>query len=154
MNRHIVTTPEGIEAAALAEALAAAGIEADAQPAHLQGAAKLAALVLAEYPADQRHSARDTMNRWITEAMEDPAMTTEVIYRIDRPFASGVVEVYGEPDMGWYEWRIIEGDRAEIRKGGGKVLEDSGRHSSYGMQYGSPAIALRDGINRDDEATG
>lgn len=77
-------------------------------------------------------------------------MTIEVIYRIDRPFAPGVVEAYGEPDMGWYEWRIIEGDRDEIRKGGGKVLADSGKHGSYGQQYGSPALALRDGLNHDE----
>lgn len=70
MNRHIITTAPGIEADAVAEALAAAGIESEARPAHLQGVAKLAARVLAEYPADQRQNARDTLNRWITEALE------------------------------------------------------------------------------------
>lgn len=67
-------------------------------------------------------------------------MTIEVIYRIDRPFADGVVEVYGEPDMAWYEWRIIEN---------GKTLHDTGRADGYGMgtQYGSPGIALRDALN-------
>jgi len=71
-------------------------------------------------------------------------MTIEVIYRIDRPFADGVIEVYGEPDMGWYEWRILSR---------GEILADSGKVGTYGMQYGSPAVALRDGINADLEGT-
>ncbi len=61
-------------------------------------------------------------------------MTIETIHRIDRPFADGTIEVYGEPDMGWYEWRIVER---------GAVIQDTGRHGSYGMQYGSAGIALR-----------
>ena len=75
-----------------------------------------------------------------------PAEQQMVIHRIDRPYAAGVVEVYGEPDMGWYEWRIVDAQ--------GAVLEDSGRGGQYGQQYGSPAIALRDAIDRDAEATG
>ncbi|SFU98458.1 hypothetical protein [Halomonas korlensis] len=73
-------------------------------------------------------------------------MTIEVIHRIERPYAEGVVEAYGERDMGWYEWRIIEGDRDSIRQGGGKMLADSGDHGSFGMQYGSASLALRDAL--------
>ncbi len=68
-------------------------------------------------------------------------MSTEVIYRVDQPFSEGVIEVYGEADMGWYEWRVIEN---------GKTLHDTGRADGYGgmgMQYGSPGIALRDALN-------
>lgn len=68
-------------------------------------------------------------------------MTIEVIYRIDRPFDGGVIEVYGEPDMGWYEWRIVSR---------GEVIADSGKRGSYGQQYGSPAVALRDALNYDE----
>jgi len=68
-------------------------------------------------------------------------MTIETIHRIDRPIGDGVIEVYGEPDMGWYEARIIER---------GEIIHDTGRHGSYGMQYGSAAIALRDALNHDE----
>lgn len=73
-------------------------------------------------------------------------MTIEVIHRIDRPFTEGAIEVYGEPDMGRYEWRVVYA---------GKVLEDSGKRGTYGQQYGSAAVALRDAINWDigEEAT-
>ncbi len=65
----------------------------------------------------------------------------ELIHRIDRAFADGTIEVYGEPDMAWYEWRIMER---------GEVIHDTARHGSFGMQYGSPAIALRDALNHDE----
>ena len=68
-------------------------------------------------------------------------MTIETLHRIDRPFAEGTIEVYGEPDMAWYEWRIIQR---------GEVLEDTGKHGAYGMQYGSAGIALRDALNYDE----
>ena len=67
-------------------------------------------------------------------------MTTEVIHRIDRPFAEGAIEVYGLRDMGAYEWRVVYA---------GKVLHDTGKQGAYGQQYGSPAVALRDAINWD-----
>lgn len=69
-------------------------------------------------------------------------MTVEVIHRIERPFADGVIEVYGEPDMGWYEWRILDGK--------GRALHDTGNYGRFGMQYGSPGIALRDALNHDE----
>jgi len=64
-------------------------------------------------------------------------MTTEVIYRIACPFRAADIEVYGDPAMGWYEYRIVAK---------GTVERDTGRHGSYGMQYGSPEIALRDAL--------
>lgn len=72
----------------------------------------------------------------------EAASSTRVLHRIDRPWSPGVIEVYGEPDMGWYEWRIVQG---------GTVLHDSGRHGSYGMQYGAAGIALRDALIHDTE---
>lgn len=66
----------------------------------------------------------------------------EVLYRVDRPSGSlGVIEVYGEPSMGWYEWRV---------KVSGGVIYDTARYGSYGMQYGSASIALRDALNYDE----
>lgn len=70
LNRHIVTTTTGIEAPAITNALADAWIEASTSPAHLQGIARLAALVLAEYSPEQREGARATLERWITETLE------------------------------------------------------------------------------------
>jgi len=66
-------------------------------------------------------------------------MSIEIIYRVERPFAEGTIEVYGESDMGWYEWRILSR---------GEILADSGNAG-----YGSATIALRDGINADLEGT-
>lgn len=63
-------------------------------------------------------------------------MTIETLHRIDRPFAEGTIEVYGEPDMGWYEWRIVS--RGEII------------HDTCDAGYGSPALALRDALNYDE----
>ncbi len=64
-------------------------------------------------------------------------MTIEVIYRIDRPFSDGVIEVYGHRDMGAYEYRILE--RGEII------------HDSRDAGYGSPAVALRDALIHDTD---
>ncbi|MAS53780.1 MAG: hypothetical protein CMJ44_03975 [Pimelobacter sp.] len=66
-------------------------------------------------------------------------MATTVIYRIAHPYTTGAqIEVYGETDMGWYEWRVIES---------GAVRRDTGRENSgQGMGYGIPEIALRDAL--------
>jgi len=56
----------------------------------------------------------------------------KVIYKIDVPFGAGEIEVYGESDMGWYEWRVVQD---------GKVLRDT-----KDQGYGSPGIALRDAL--------
>lgn len=56
-----------------------------------------------------------------------------VLYRIPAPYVDGeFVEVYGEPEMGWYEWRIVVGSR---------VLRDSRDRG-----YGAAEVALRDGL--------
>lgn len=60
----------------------------------------------------------------------------EVIYRVDRPCGGGVIEVYGEPQDGWYEWRIL--DR-------GAVIRDTRTAG-----YGAASIALRDALNHDE----
>lgn len=60
--------------------------------------------------------------------------TMTVIYTIPVPFqGDDLIEVYGQPDMGWYEWRVITPN--------GKIL-----HDSKNMGYGSPGIALRDAL--------
>ncbi|ESR00682.1 hypothetical protein F753_04075 [Stutzerimonas chloritidismutans AW-1] len=56
----------------------------------------------------------------------------QVMLRLDLDMVN-VVEVYGVPDMGWYEWRhLVNGARA-------------GGSDSAG--YGSVAAALRDALN-------
>jgi len=32
---------------------------------------------------------------------------TIVFYRVAAPYSEDSIEVYGEPDMGWYEWRVV-----------------------------------------------
>ncbi|MEL5849873.1 MAG: hypothetical protein U7M05_10985 [Candidatus Igneacidithiobacillus chanchocoensis] len=59
----------------------------------------------------------------------------KTIYTIPAPDSLGaVIEVYGDPGMGYYEWRILEGVR---------VLQDTG---IQGLQYGQAEIALRDAL--------
>lgn len=63
--------------------------------------------------------------------------TTQTIYTIPAPdsMLEKLIEVYGDPEMGWYEWRIIKR---------GRTYEDSGRDG--GRQYGQAEIALRDAL--------
>lgn len=62
--------------------------------------------------------------------------TTTVIYSIEHPANwHATIEVYGDPEMGWYEWRITEG---------GQTLKDTGKGEGQG--YGQAAIALRDAL--------
>lgn len=65
----------------------------------------------------------------------------KTIYRIPSPSSfSAVIEVYGEPENAWYEWRIIDG---------GRTVNDTGTegHSAFqGRQYGQAEIALRDAL--------
>lgn len=70
MNRHAVVTDDTVDDAALLAALEAAGIDAQAKPLHLQRAARVAADIIAEYPADQREHARDKLIRWLDEALD------------------------------------------------------------------------------------
>lgn len=65
----------------------------------------------------------------------------KTVYRIPKPNSlDAVIEVYGEPENAWYEWRIIDGKR---------VVRDTGTegHASFqGRQYGQAEIALRDAL--------
>lgn len=55
----------------------------------------------------------------------------KTIYTIPAPDSLGaMIEVYGEPENAWYEWRIIDG---------GRTVRDTGTegHSAFqGRQYG------------------
>lgn len=86
MNRHAVLTDDTIDDAALLAALEAAGIDAQAKPLHLQRAARVAADIIGEYPADQREHARDTLIRWIDEALDaaDDARQQRIIDSIEK----------------------------------------------------------------------
>lgn len=72
-------------------------------------------------------------------------MPGDTVHRLERPYASGVIEVYREPSMGWYEWRIVDD---------GQVLHDSGTQANHdgtrGAMYGVAGIALRDALNHDE----
>ncbi len=60
---------------------------------------------------------------------------TKTIYCIPVPYSSdALIEVYGEPEMGAYEWRIVSLD--------GAILKDS-----KNAGYGCAEIALRDALN-------
>jgi hypothetical protein len=65
----------------------------------------------------------------------------KTIYTIPAPDSLGAqIEVYGEPENAWYEWRIIDG---------GRTVRDTGTegHSAFqGRQYGQAEIALRDAL--------
>lgn len=55
------------------------------------------------------------------------------IYRIPAPYSmDGFIEVWGDTDMGWYEWRWCDGQR---------IVKESDA-----QQYGSAEIALRDAL--------
>lgn len=47
------------------------------------------------------------------------------------------IEVYGDGEMGWYEYRIMRGAIAVI---------DTGKESGTGREYGCAEIALRDAL--------
>lgn len=89
-----------------------------------------------------RHHARglEKLSRTLIDFMPD-----NTLHRIERPYASGVIEIYREPEMGWYEWRIMNA---------GTPLHDTGTlangDGTLGYRYGSPGIALRDALNHDE----
>lgn len=68
--------------------------------------------------------------------------TTTIIYNIPVPYSMGdrMIEVYGDPEMGWYEWRVQAGYRTEQDTG------SEGSGSFRGRMYGSAEIALRDAL--------
>ena len=56
----------------------------------------------------------------------------KTIYTIPAPDSqNATIEVYGDPDNAWYEWRIIDGER---------IVQNT---NSEGRQYGQAEIALR-----------
>lgn len=71
MNRHVVLTDDAVDDTALLAALDAAGIDAQVKPLHLQRLAKVAADLIAEYPAGEQGHARDTLVAMIDEALDD-----------------------------------------------------------------------------------
>lgn len=68
-------------------------------------------------------------------------MTIKTIYTVPSPDSlSATIEVYGEPENAWYEWRILDG---------GRTVRDTGNdgHGAFqGRQYGQAEIALRDAL--------
>lgn len=56
-----------------------------------------------------------------------------ILYAVRVPFGEDMIEVYGEPDMGWYEWRVVTAMHAVIR-------------DSKNAGYGCAEIALRDAL--------
>ncbi len=69
-RRHVVQTDDSVDAADIKAALEAAGIYAEVQPLHLQGAATLAAAEIADYPASQQSNARDKLIARMDEALD------------------------------------------------------------------------------------
>lgn len=59
----------------------------------------------------------------------------QILYKIPAPYTARneMIEVYGEPNMGWYEWRVVED---------GLVLRDT-----KNKLYDCAEIALRDALN-------
>lgn len=69
-RRHVIQTDDSVDAADIKAALEAAGIYAEAQPLHLQAAAKVAAAEIADYPARQQSNARDSLIAWMDELLD------------------------------------------------------------------------------------
>jgi hypothetical protein len=58
----------------------------------------------------------------------------KTLYSIPAPYSMGdtMIEVYGDPENAWYEWRVVAA---------GHVQQDTKNQG-----YGSPEIALRDAL--------
>ena len=69
-RRHVVQTDDSVDAADIKAAREGAGIYAEVQPLHLQGAAKLAAAEVADYPVGQQGNARDSLIAWMDELLD------------------------------------------------------------------------------------
>lgn len=65
-------------------------------------------------------------------SIEDKTLGYEQFYNIQQPYTEGRIIVYGERDMGWYDYVIVDSN------GLTQSRSDKG--------YGSPEIALRDGL--------
>lgn len=68
-------------------------------------------------------------------------MTIKTIYKLPAPGTlDSLIEVYGEPENAWYEWKIIDA---------GRVVRDTAHEGNFahqGRQYGQAEIALRDAL--------
>lgn len=59
---------------------------------------------------------------------------TTILYRIPAPYnGDQFIEVYGDPENAWYEWRLLNG--------AGHVSQDT-----KNAGYGNAEIALRDAL--------
>ena len=38
----------------------------------------------------------------------------KVMYRVPAPYNGGMIEVYGDPENAWYEWRILAGEPCRL----------------------------------------
>lgn len=69
-------------------------------------------------------------------------MSIETLYKMSSPYSmTQYIEVYGDPENAWYEWRIVGED--------GRIIQDTGKEGSgsfRGRQYGNSGIALRDAL--------
>lgn len=65
----------------------------------------------------------------------------KTIYAVPAPDSLGAqIEVYGDPENAWYEWRILDA---------GRRVRDTGKEglgAFQGRQYGQAEIALRDAL--------
>lgn len=71
-------------------------------------------------------------------------MTIETVYNI--PAWSNTVEVYGDSENGWYEWRLFDFDGAQVQDTGRERYDYAPSDMSLGRQYGTPESALRDAL--------
>lgn len=59
----------------------------------------------------------------------------KTIYTVPAPDSLGaMIEVYGEPENAWYEWRIIDGGRTVRDTGTEGHSAFQGRHSQRGQK--------------------
>lgn len=71
-------------------------------------------------------------------ATHSPTLGYPELYNICQPYSNGRCIVYGEPEMGWYDYVLIDSQ--------GFV------ESRSNLQYGSAEIALRDALVKASEA--
>lgn len=64
--------------------------------------------------------------------MSSPTLGHKEFYNIQQPYSLGRVIVYGDGEMGWYDYVLTDSEGCT--------------ESRTNMQYGSPEIALRDAL--------
>ena len=96
---------------------------------------------LADVTRGRAHTPLAGAARLLKQAAQCAPDRHAVIYAIPAPNSrTAKIEVYGDRDNAWYEWRIIDADR---------VVRDTSTdgHAAFrGRQYGQPEIALRDAL--------